>query len=460
MSSKSGARPWSLAARLTLWYAGSAFLLVLVATGYLYWALVRQLDREDDQFLADKVAAVRAVLDARPGDGAALKREVGEGPAGGDAGRTLVRVADGRGEPVRAETPGMGEAIPPFGGAVPAEYTAGNGRSYRLRGYRDEAGRVEVLAAMDRTHEGELLEGYRRNLSYVLGLSLLACAVGGYRIARGGVRPVEAVTETARRIRPAHLGERLRLDGLPTELLDLAGTFNAMLDRLEDAFGRLSRFSADIAHELRTPVCNLRGEAEVALGRPRTADEYREVLGSSLEECGRLTRLIDTLLFLAKAEDPKTELTTEPVDVGRELAGVREFFEPAAAEAGVRLAVEAEDGLTLRADRTLFQRAVGNLVTNAIAHTPAGGAVVVRAVSASPSVVVEVEDTGPGVTPEHLPYLFDRFYRADPGRSSNGNRVGLGLAIVKAVTELHGGTVSVKCLPGKGATFVLRFPGQ
>lgn len=172
MSSKSGARPWSLAARLTLWYAASAFLLVLVATGYLYWALARQLDREDDQFLADKVTAVRAVLDARPGDGAALKREV----EGSEAGQTLVRVVDGRGEPVRVETPGMSEAIPPFGGALPAEYTSGNGRSYRLRGYRDEAGRARCWPRWTAPT--------RRNSSKATGGTCLTCSASPSSPAR------------------------------------------------------------------------------------------------------------------------------------------------------------------------------------------------------------------------------------------------------------------------------------
>jgi two-component system heavy metal sensor histidine kinase CusS len=208
---------------------------------------------------------------------------------------------------------------------------------------------------------------------------------------------------------------------------------------------------------LRTPVNALRGEVEVALGRPRSGDEYRNVLGSCLEECGRLGRLIDSLLFLARAENPKTVLATEPVDVGRELVVVREFFEPAAAESGVALATEVEPDLVVPADRTLFQRAIGNLVTNALAHTPVGGTVTLRAARVAGAVRVEVVDTGEGIAHEHLPYLFDRFYRADPARSG-GARVGLGLAIVKGVAELHGGAATVASAPGRGTTVTLTFP--
>jgi two-component system heavy metal sensor histidine kinase CusS len=310
---------------------------------------------------------------------------------------------------------------------------------------------------MDRTHDDHLLTDFRRWLVTVLGVSLLAAAAGGYVIARRGVRPIAEVTSTARRTGPSRLGERIAAEGLPAEVRELAETFNRMLGRLEDAFGRLARFSADIAHELRTPVNNLRGAVEVALGRPRTDDEYREVLGSCLEECGRLARLIDGLLFLARAEDPRAVLKTGPVDVGPELAAVRDLFDPAAAEAGVRLTVEAEPGLVVGADRELFQRAVANLTSNALAHTPAGGTVTLFAGAAAGGVRVGVRDTGPGIAPEHLPHVFDRFYRADAARSGGG-RVGLGLAIVRGIAELHGGSVVAVSPPGQGATVTLTFP--
>src|SRR5262249_19800144 len=147
------------------------------------------------------------------------------------------------------------------------------------------------------------------------------------------------------------------------------------LDRLQESFDRLSRFSADIAHELRTPVNNLRGEAEVALGRPRSVDDYREVLGSCVEECSRLSSLIDNLLFLARAESPQTQIGKERFDVVAELGKVRDFYEAAAAEAGVSLVVRPNERLLVELDRTLFQRAVGNLLANALAHTPAEGTV-------------------------------------------------------------------------------------
>ncbi len=468
MSSKTGPepRPWSLAVRLTVWYAASAFALVLVATGYLYLALVRQLAEEDDGWLAGKVGEVLRAAEARPGDAPGLRNQV-EAGGGRAAERILVRVDDARGPtPVRVETRGLSEAIPP--GAFPdgpadsvRDFRSAAGRFYRLRTARGAGGAVVVRAAMDRTEDEELLEGHRRRLSYVLGLSLMACIFGGYQIARRGIRPVEAISATARRIRSTTLAERIDPRGLPAELRNLAETFNGMLDRLEDSFARLAQFSADIAHELRTPVNNLRGEAEVALSRARTPEEYRDVLGSSLEECGRLARMIDSLLFLARSESPRTHLRREPVDVRRELDAVREFFEATAADAGVGLAVDAPAGLVAGVDRALWQRAVSNLVANALAHTPAGGSVTVSARAEAGGAVIGVSDTGCGVAPEHLPHLFDRFYRVDRARSSNGGGgVGLGLAIVKRIVELHGGAVEIVSEVGTGTEVVLRFPTQ
>jgi two-component system heavy metal sensor histidine kinase CusS len=464
MSSKTGAepRPWSLALRLALWYAASAFALVLLATGYLYWALVGQLVEEDDEWLAGKVAEVRRATETRTGD--TDLRHLVEAGGGRAAERILVRVDDSRGPtPLVIETPGLSTALPltvfPESSGAVGSYRSPDGRVYRLRTERDATGAVVIRAAIDRTEDEELLEGHRRRLAYVLVVSLVVCTLGGYRLARSGLRPIEAVRDTARRIGPTALAERIDTRGLPAEVRTLADTFNEMLARLEGAFTRLSRFSADIAHELRTPVNNLRGEIEVALGKPRTLDEYREVLGSCLEECGRLARLIDSLLFLARSEDRSTSLQTEPVDVAAELAAVREFFEPMAAEAGVTLVTDAAPGLSAPADRTLFQRAVANLVSNSLAHTPAGGTVTLAAAREDDSVRVTVRDTGSGIASEDLPHVFDRFYRADKARtSSSAGRVGLGLAIVKGIVEWHGGTASATSTPGEGTMVCLRFP--
>jgi two-component system heavy metal sensor histidine kinase CusS len=457
-------RAWSLATRLTAWYAGSSFALVLAAAGFLYWASVNNLDREDDQLLGDRVRELRAVMLKRPGDVAAIRQELEEEWEAHER-RVHMRIT-GEGGQVLAETPGMNKLLPlrlfPAPAAGPgqgADRDSTTGGLYRVLAVRAADGSAGVIqVAMDRSLEMELHAAYRKNLWFMLGPALLICVLVGYQIARRGIRPIHQITETARRIRPANLSERITPDGLPAELLTLADTFNQMLDRLEESFIRLSRFSADLAHELRTPVYSLRGEVEVALNRSRTPEEYREVLTSNLEECGRLAHIIDRLLFLARAENPEMQINREPCDVERELATVCEFYGLSATEAGVRLGVTVPNPVQADVDRTLFQRAVGNLVANALAHTPPGGSVTLTAAAEGRSTKVEVVDTGCGIPAEHLPHVFDRFYRADPTRSSKNGSVGLGLAIVRGIMDLHGGAVEITSEVGRGTRVALTFP--
>ena len=463
-------RPWSLAARLTLWFFITSFALILIATGYLYLALATNLDREDDHFLTDRARGVMALLRERRTDQEAIQKQVAWAGAAHSESAIYLRVLQGDGQLV-AETPGMGEALPssvfPQTQADASEEFSGhnhrsvNGRWFRVvavRASNDRAGgsTLIVQAAMDRSHEEELLEDYRRNLWIVLGVALIVCSLGGYFLVRKAVRPVQNIAATARRIRSSTLNERIRADGLPAELRILADTFNEMLDRLESSFDRLSQFSADIAHELRTPLNNLRGEAEVALTRPRTLDEYRDVIGSSLEEFGKLSRMIDSLLFLARAENPATQINRDPVDVAVELERMREYFEAAADETGVTLVMQGRPSWIANVDRTLLQRAVSNLISNAIQHTPAGGKVEVLAEIVADELVIHVTDTGEGIPATMLPHIFDRLFRADNSRSVNRGGAGLGLAMVKGIAHLHGGSISVSSQPLRGTRFCLR----
>jgi two-component system, OmpR family, heavy metal sensor histidine kinase CusS len=467
-----GARPWSLAARLTAWYASSAFALVLVATGFLYWALVTNLDHEDDEMMAGQISVLRGLLRDGPKDIAALQQKIEWQYAATQYERLYIRILDQTGR-VIAETPDMSGALPTqvFPPPVPAGLDPGHGRNVRTSGDRTfrllsalaargsgEREGFVIQAGLDHTLEANLLAVYRRSMWVVLGVALALCGVVGHQIAWRGVRAVGDIAKTARRIRSTTLHERIEATGLPAELLALAGTFNEMLDRLQEAFDRLSQFSADIAHELRTPLSNLRGEAEVALGRARSPAEYREVLGSCLEECERLSRLVDALLFLARAERALASIERERVEVGQELRRAREFYGAAAAEGGVALDVSVDEPIGADLDRTLFQRALGNLVTNALAHTPTGGRVTLHATRDNGAVRVDVSDTGCGIPPEHLPHLFDRFYRVDRARSSASGGMGLGLAIVKSIATLHGGSVRIASDMGHGTRVTLSFP--
>jgi two-component system heavy metal sensor histidine kinase CusS len=283
----------------------------------------------------------------------------------------------------------------------------------------------------------------------------------GYQIARRGIRPVQEMATTARHISSTNLRERILAEGYPFELASLANTFNQMLDGLEESFERISRFSADIAHDLRTPVNNIRGEAEVAVARARSADEYREVIESCLEEAVRLSDLIGDLLFLARADSPLIHLRRERVDVGELLGGVRDYYEASAADGGVSLTTTlADEPVIAELDRTLLQRAVGNLVSNALAHTPPGGAVVLGMNADFSTIRIEVSDTGAGIPAEALPRVFDRFFRVDSSRSQGSGGTGLGLAIVQSIAQLHGGKAEISSQPGQGTRVKLHMPAS
>ena len=464
---------WSIAGRLTLWYAVSAFLLVAVSTGVLYWVLVRNVDRQDDQFLIDTVQILRALIRERPDDVAALRQEVEWEGAARRYTRMFVRIRDSH-DRVLVETPGTSGVL----GArrVPAaaldaepgpgiDIRSSAGTPYRVlaawaRVGPDGRGGQLIEAVLDRTAEQALLRTYRTRVWIVLGLALFASGAVGYLIARRGMRPIEAITDTARGVRSDTLADRIPTAGLPSELASLASTFNQMLTRLEDAFMRLSSFSADLAHELRTPINNLRGEVEVALGKPRDAVAYRAALESILEECGRLSQMMDGLMFLARADSPETQIIRTLVDVDHELRTVTELYEPFAAESGVGITVERSAGgdLVTALDRSLFQRALSNLVTNALRHTPARGRVRLAAGLADGVLQVEVADTGRGIPAEHLAKVSDRFYRVDPSRSSASGGLGLGLAIVQSIMKVHGGSLEIISEQDHGTTIRLRFP--
>jgi two-component system heavy metal sensor histidine kinase CusS len=463
--------PGSMVARLTIWYVCSAFTLVLIASIALYAALVANLNDEDEEFAADIVNIVRAFLRDRPEDVQGLKQTIEWEWSGRRYAQLYVRVLDGHGRSL-IETPHMPLDASRFPHPVPADVVPEAGvevavppASFRTIaalarvGPRGTETRV-VQVALGQAREQKLLEDYRQRLWVIVSIAFVASSVAGHAIARRGVRPLAEITEATRRVRLSTLDRHIHAEGFPTELSALAETFNTMLSGLEESFSRLSRFSADIAHELRTPVNNIRGEAEVALQQARTSDEYRLVLESLLEEAVRLSRTIDSLLFVARAENPATQIARETVDLVRELDILKDVYEPVAAEAGVTLDMEVQNDVLFSLDRTLWQRAISNVVANALDHTASGGRVVVTASKDGDTLCVDVTDTGCGIAQEHLPHVFERFYRVDPSRGAHPGRVGLGLAIVRSVVALHGGTVEITSEVGRGTTVTLHIPPE
>lgn len=454
----------SIAFRLTVGYVVSAFILIVGATGFLYWFLTTHLEQEDIHVLRDNLKNITLLV--RNSVGSLSSKDSTAVLTPTQPPQSYFRVLDVSGRAI-LETPGMSDELPTPSVAdltalrsdeeIARQVVARSGKLFQILSARvsSEQSVLYVQVAMDRRTEEHLLDQYRERFWYVLGLSVVLCSVAGYAIARGGMRPIERIAQSAERIRSTTLHERIGTLDLPPELSGLGETFNSMLDRLQDSFARIRQFSDDVAHELRTPINNLLGGIEVALSRSRSNEEYREILGSCFEEGMRISRVIQSLLFLARTENATEAPQWELIDIEKELAAVQEFYEAAAAERGVSLRVSETSDLWASIDKILFQQAVGNLVSNAIAYTPKGGVVQIAARADASWLRLSVTDTGCGIAPEHLPHVFDRFYRA---RSTTEHNVGLGLAMVKGIVTRHGGRVEIDSEVGRGTQVTLIFP--
>jgi two-component system heavy metal sensor histidine kinase CusS len=464
-------RIWeTLAFRLAAGYALAGLTFIFLATASLYLVLLTQLEKSTGMFIGDKLNVVRTLLRDRPTDWSGLREEIELETSAREYQRFYIRLFDEH-HKVLLATPGMAEQLnlPQVTGEglshpkSASEIVGKQGHAFRVATAIAPVGRAAssndtIQIAVDVSPEKELLAGYRRWFCTIIFAACAFLPLIGYRIARQGIRPVEEMASTVRHISSSNLRERLRPEGYPFELASLAATFNKMLDGLEESFERISRFSADIAHDLRTPVNNIRGEAEVALARPRTVEEYRDVLGSCLEEAIRLSNLIGDLLFLARAESPLALLNRERTDVAELLSRIREYYEASAVDAGVSLTTSPGEPVIAAIDQSLIQRALSNLVSNAVAHTPSGGSILLSAKTTSSNLHIEVSDTGIGIPADALPRVFDRFFRVDPSRSQMFGGTGLGLAIVQSIALLHGGNVQISSKRGEGTCVTFSVP--
>lgn len=304
-----------------------------------------------------------------------------------------------------------------------------------------------VAVATEISHHQHFMDSFRLTLWAFVVLAALLMGFLGWVAVRRGLRPLQAIRRKTESITASRLDSRLDVEAVPEELLGLAESLNAMLSRLELSFQRLSDFSSDLAHEFRTPISNLMMQTQVTLSRTRSAEEYREVLASSIEEYERLSRMIADMLFLAKADHAQLVPRRERLDLAHEIADMLAYYDVLAEEKGIRLVVNGAG--VVDGDRLMLQRAIGNLLSNAIRHTPAAGEVSVTISRlADERIEIAVQNTGETIPAEHLPRLFDRFYRADSARQRTTEGSGLGLAITRSIIVAHGGSVSVTSSDG------------
>ena len=297
---------------------------------------------------------------------------------------------------------------------------------------------------LDITHHQHFLQGMQRLIWLTVGLSALTTALLGAWAARSGLRPLRQMGQVAASVSARSLTTRLPVAQMPEELAELASSMNAMLQRLDDAFQRLSAFSADIAHELRTPLSNLLTHTQVTLTRPRSLEEYREALHGNLEELQWMAQMINDMLFLAKADHGLLVPGHAPLALHDEVDALLEYYAPLAEDSDVQMLREGE--AVLLGDQHMLRRALSNLLDNAMRFTPAGGQI---KVTLGPGPTINVANTGLAIDPAALPRLFDRFYRVDPARrEGSSEHAGLGLAITRSIVQAHGGRIRAECEDG------------
>ena len=301
------------------------------------------------------------------------------------------------------------------------------------------------------------LAEFRTTLWLMVVSGILVMSAMGWVAVRRGHAPLREIVNRMRLVSATEDAEVIPPHSVPRELSDLATSFNEMTRRVDESFKRLTNFNADIAHELRTPITNLMTQTQVSIARARTVEEYQETLYSNIEEYERMAQMVGDMLFLAQQDAGSAHRENESVDLAAEIRSLFDYYEGWADERGVSLKLEG--AAQISGDRLLLQRAFGNLLSNAIRHTPVGEAVRVRLAAEADSVIVEVENPGVPVPAGDLPKIFDRFFRVDPSRQRQGQGAGLGLAIVKSIVEVHGGTVSARS-DETGTRFTVRLPSD
>jgi heavy metal sensor kinase len=338
------------------------------------------------------------------------------------------------------------------------------------RSARQEIYRIRTRATLARDDPGtlitvglsaeNLLGAWRQALRdhVVLALILIAAVFFiGHFFIRQLLRPIQAIVRTARSITGEDLTQRVDVPETPDEIGDLVRTLNEMIGRLEKSFNQTKRFSADVAHELNTPMAVLRGELEIILRKERTAADYKNALTRMLDEVKRLSEIVDNILFLSSAEETKA-VSDEKLSLDRVVLESYEEVLPLAASKGVTFQITGMDECLTGGEAALLKRMFVNLMANAVKFTPAGGSVETELKSAKNGCLLEIRDTGIGIPAEHLPYLFDRFYRADPSRSKSTGGTGLGLSIVKEIARIHRIEIVVQSQVGKGTVIRLKWP--
>ena len=471
MSSVEATRPGllhSLSARFTFLAFVFATGLAIILVAVLALGTWRTLVWQEEQVLLQRSEALYSWLGTNPIDEDNLFHEIVENVF--EPREILMRVEDpALSEPM--ETPGYSEALsdvltePAPTTPVEAEvsFTVGpHGGLYlslltaRLVGDGDAARLVIVRGASNLSLDEKAFAGYLFFAGLLTTALIFGAGVLQLMISRWLLRPVQRITQETAMVAPGTIDRRIAPQGLPSELAILASAHNTMLDRLETAYHGLATYADNAAHELRGPVGRLMAQTERLLDRTDLPSDLQDPIDTLHETASSLRDVLNVVLFLARADQGVMTALRQKVDVTQSLADLRDLYEPACEEAGLTLTLDLPDRLIWPLDPRLFQQAMSNVLENAIRHTPSGGAITVQVRPASGMLEIRVTDTGSGIPPEHLPFVFDRFYRVDAVRNP-GTGTGLGLAIVRSILRLHAGRVEIASQPDKGTTVLMSF---
>lgn len=458
-------RNLSITLRLTLYFSVAMTLVLYSVSGLLYSTMRNQLSQKDENELRSTLQfqqEIATTISERQGPTDLWQQELFEFIARQD--RLSLRIISPDGK-VWAQSKNM---------RVPNADFPAPSRDFSYRSWRYHRGDISekyliastnfilkgnepwlVQAALNVSRNNEIIEDYWQRMQIAVALAIVVFSSIGYWLARRGLLPLRKISREIEYIHAEDLDTRLATQHWPSELSALASSFDRMMTRLEASFKQLSRFSSDIAHELRGPINNLISAASVTQSKDRSPQEYRDALAAIVEEGERLSRMISSMLFLARADNSREMLHREPLNSETEFERLMDYYDILAEEKNICLTREGD--VSFHGDAIHVQRALSNLLSNAIRHTGPGGTVHLKASLEDNVVLLAVQDNGEGISPEHLPFIFDRFYRVDDARSSAGN-TGLGLALVKTIAELHGGRVRVESTLGQGSCFTLILP--
>jgi heavy metal sensor kinase len=456
--------PWSTASiriRMTAWYSVVLFLMLAAYATATFVAVRYEFREQLDDQLHDDFETAEGLL-APASDGRIVwSGDRHHDPDSGEDRATDVWSANGD-EVFRSGASASWPAASLAATAAPARYESivANSQRWRTLTGTSSVGGREVVVRVSRSEErlrGQLWE-VLTVLAFGLPIVVVLAGASGYVLARGALAPIDHLASDAQRITAERLHERLSVPNSRDEIGRLAAVINDTFARLESSFAQLRRFTADASHELRTPLSVIRGIGEAGLGETRTPAEYKEAMGSMLEEVDRLTNLVDTLLRLSHGDAGTVHLAREAIDLGQLARDVVSSLGILAEERSQRLTVDVAGHVSVNADRLVLREAITNIVDNAIKYSSRSSSIDIRVYADAGRAILAVADQGPGIAPEHRERIFDRFFRLDEARSRDNGGTGLGLAIAKWAVEVNGGHISVGANTNGGSVFGIVLP--